>query len=110
VIGALALAGAAFAPGWPSLAALFAVLGFGFVLLHNSVQTEVASLAPSARASAFSMHAFAFFLGQALGPVIFGFGMHTIGTSAMLMINAGILLAVGLVAAALFARHGSVLD
>ncbi|MDB5509117.1 MAG: transporter [Hyphomicrobiales bacterium] len=110
VIGALALAGAAFAPGWPSLAALFAVLGFGFVLLHNSVQTEVASLAPSARASAFSMHAFAFFLGQALGPVIFGYGMHTIGSSAMLMINAGILLAVGLVAAALFARHGSVLD
>jgi predicted MFS family arabinose efflux permease len=110
VVGALALAGAAFAPGWPSLAALFAVLGFGFVLLHNSVQTEVASLAPSARASAFSMHAFAFFLGQALGPVIFGYGMHTIGSSAMLMINAGILLAVGLVAAALFARHGSVLD
>lgn len=110
IIGALALAGAAFAPGWLSLAILFTVLGFGFVLLHNSVQTEVASLAPAARASAYSMHAFAFFLGQAIGPVVFGAGMHSIGTSAMLLINAVILCAVGLGAAALFARHGSDLD
>lgn len=110
IIGALALAGTALLPGWPTLVALFGILGFGFIMLHNSVQTEVASLAPDARASAFSMHAFAFFLGQAIGPVIFGAGMHGIGTQPMLLINACILAAVGLTAAAAFSRHDSVLD
>ncbi|MDB5648979.1 MAG: putative arabinose efflux permease, family [Hyphomicrobiales bacterium] len=110
VIGAVAIAGAAFIPGWPVLVALFTMLGFGFVMLHNSVQTEVASLAPEARASAFSMHAFSFFLGQAIGPIVFGNGMHLIGTGPMLAINACVLAAVGLGAAALFSRHSSVLD
>jgi predicted MFS family arabinose efflux permease len=79
-------------------------------MLHNSVQTEVSSLAPSARASAFSMHAFSFFLGQALGPVIFGFGLHKLGLSPMLIANGLLLGAVGLGAAYLFSRHDSELN
>ena len=110
MIGGAALAVSAFIPGAYALVALFTFLGFGFVMLHNSVQTEVASLAPSARASAFSMHAFSFFLGQAIGPVIYGYGMHAIGPGPMLGVNAAILLAVGLGAAALFSRHTSELD
>lgn len=110
IIGAVAIAGAAFVPGWTVLVGLFTLLGFGFVMLHNSVQTEVSSLAPEARASAFSMHAFSFFLGQAIGPVIFGTGMHLIGTGPMLLINACVLAAVGIGAAILFSRHSTDLE
>jgi predicted MFS family arabinose efflux permease len=109
-IGAVALIASAWLPGWGALAGFFTLLGFGFVMLHNSVQTEVSSLAPSARASAFSMHAFSFFLGQALGPVIFGFGLHKLGLSPMLIANGLLLGAVGLGAAYLFSRHDSELN
>ena len=84
VVAAVALGAVALIPGWGALVACFTLLGFGFVMLHNSVQTEVSSLAPNARASAFSMHAFSFFLGQAFGPVIFGFGMRHFGVSPMI--------------------------
>ncbi len=107
VVGGGALAACALLPGWGALALFFTLLGFGFVMLHNSVQTEVSSLAPEARASAFSMHAFSFFLGQAIGPVIFGFGMHLGGLTPMLIANGVLLGAVGLGAAALFSRHDS---
>lgn len=110
VIGGAVLAASAFMPGWIALAFFFTLLGFGFVMLHNPVQTEVSSLAPAARASAFSMHAFAFFLGQALGPVIFGLGLHSVGLAPMIVANGILLAAVGLGAAALFSRHGSELN
>ncbi|MDB5544210.1 MAG: transporter, partial [Hyphomicrobiales bacterium] len=109
-IGAVALAATAWLPAWGVLFGFFTLLGFGFVMLHNSVQTEVSSLAPSARASAFSMHAFSFFLGQASGPVIFGFGLHQLGLSPMLIANGLLLGAVGLGAAYLFSRHDSELN
>lgn len=107
VFGAAALAATSLLPGWGMLVAFFTLLGFGFVMLHNSVQTEVSSLAPNARASAFSMHAFSFFLGQASGPVIFGLGLHRFGLTPMLLTNAALLGAVGLGAAYLFSRHDS---
>jgi len=110
VIGAAALIMTAWLPGWVALAGFFTLLGFGFVMLHNSVQTEVSSLAPSARSSAFSMHAFSFFLGQAIGPVIFGYGLQSFGASPMLITNGALLGAVGLGAAYLFSRHGSELE
>jgi predicted MFS family arabinose efflux permease len=53
--------------------------GLRVFLLHNSVQTEVTELAPSARASAFSLHAFSFFMGQALGPVLYGVAFPQFG-------------------------------
>jgi hypothetical protein len=62
-IGAVGLAGVGLDITWAAQMAFMVVLGFGFFLLHNSVQTEVTELAPSARASSFSLHAFSFFLG-----------------------------------------------
>jgi predicted MFS family arabinose efflux permease len=73
-------------------------LGFGFFLLHNSVQTEVTELAPSARASSFSLHAFCFFLGQAVGPLLYGFGLATLGPAASFAGGAAILAATGVAA------------
>src|SRR4051812_30317907 len=71
------------------------VLGFGFFLLHNSVQTEVTELAPSARASSFSLHAFSFFMGQALGPMVYGLTLPFIGATASCVFGAAVCLGRG---------------
>ena len=103
-LAGLGLAGMAFALPWPFMCLGFTVTGFGFMMLHNSVQAEVAELAPSARASAFSMHSCSFFMGQAIGPIVFGFGLHHAGRGWMAL-NMALLIATGLVAARLFARY-----
>jgi len=93
VVGGSGLACLALGADWPIEALFMAVVGFGFFLLHNPVQTEVSELAPTARASAYSLHAFTFYLGQAAGPVLYGFGLHAIGLARSFVV-AGICLAV----------------
>jgi predicted MFS family arabinose efflux permease len=89
---------------WQALVAAFIVSGFGFMLLHNSIQAEVAELAPQNRASAFSTHSFSFFLGQAFGPIIAGFGLGEFGRP-WLIVNIVVLVGAGLFAASRFRRH-----
>ncbi len=88
---------------WQILVGAFVVTGFGFMLLHNSIQAEVAGLAPANRASAFSMHSFSFFLGQAFGPIICGFGLDHFGRP-WLFLNVLVLTGVGLLASQMFRR------
>jgi predicted MFS family arabinose efflux permease len=97
-IAAVGLGGVGLEVSWGTQMACMVVLGFGFFLLHNSVQTEVTELAPSARASAFSLHAFSFFLGQALGPMVYGVALPTLGARISLAGGAAILAATGLAA------------
>lgn len=68
------------------------LLGFGFSMLHNTLQTNATQMAPDSRGSAVSLFAFSLFLGQAsgvalLGPVVDGFGY----TPAFLVCGAGML-------------------
>ncbi len=100
-LAALGLAGVGLDVPWGAQMASMVLLGFGFFLLHISVQTEVTELAPSARASAFSLHAFSFFMGQALGPVVYGVALPLIGASASLSLGASILAATGVTASKL---------
>lgn len=100
-LAALGLGGVGWEGLWPAQMAFMMLLGFGFFLLHNSVQTEVTELAPSARASAFSLHAFSFFLGQALGPVVYGLAIPAFGATTSLGAGALILAATGIAACAL---------
>jgi predicted MFS family arabinose efflux permease len=98
--GALAgsgLAGLALAPSaWLFVAAgLF--VGTGFFMLHNSLQTRVTEVAPQARASAVSLHAFHFFLGQAMGPPLMGAIRWGFGLEAGLLLAACGLVLLGLV-------------
>lgn len=96
-----ALAFGALAPGlpWGWEAAAMMVLGAGFYMLHNSFQTQITEVVPEARASAVSMHAFSFFIGQALGPVTYGLLLGALDRGgAMLVCGAGVLV-LGLVAA-----------
>lgn len=100
-VAALGIAGVGLEMPWGAQMACMIVLGFGFFLLHNSVQTEVTELAPSARASAFSLHAFSFFMGQALGPIVYGLALPAVGAAASLALGAAVLAATGLTASRL---------
>ena len=73
------------APGGPLSGLL---LGTGFYMIHNSIQTRVTEVAPHARGSAVSFHAFSFFAGQSVGPVLFGFGSGTVGVVPTLAVSA----------------------
>ena len=89
------------AVAWGVQMAFMVVLGFGFFLLHNSVQTEVTELAPSARASAFSLHAFSFFMGQALGPMVYGLTLPILGATLSFALGAAVLAVTGVSASRL---------
>ena len=100
-VAAMGLATAGWEVIWPAQMASMVVLGFGFFLLHNSVQTEVTELAPTARASAFSLHAFSFFLGQAIGPIAYGAALPALGATASFAGGAVILAVTGVTASKL---------
>jgi MFS family permease len=70
VFCAAGLLGLAFAPAaWVGIGACL-VMGLGFYMVHSSIQTRVTEVAPGARGTAVALHAFSFFLGQSLGPVV----------------------------------------
>jgi predicted MFS family arabinose efflux permease len=98
LVGGLGLACMSLGMNWPIEMLFMAITGFGFFLLHNPVQTEVSELAPAARSSAYSLHAFSFYVGQAMGPVLYGMGMHTIGLSWSFVVASVCLLCTGLTA------------
>ena len=54
---------------------------------------------PDARASAIALHAFSFFVGQALGVALFGLGIGAMGWTASLVVAALAATALGLVSA-----------
>ena len=101
VPGPIALA---FMPSWIMIAICFGVTGLGFMLLHNSIQTEAVDLAPNARQSAYSLHALCFFIGQATGPIWFGLWHSGFGFALPTVLSGVILLTTGLIMAKLFAR------
>ena len=104
VLGAAGLLALAFAlPRW-GVTAAFAVTGFGYMMLHSSIQNESVELAPSARSSSYSMHAFFFFTGQSLGPILVGLMLSYAGTAVAMFACAGLFAVTGIVVAVLFAR------
>lgn len=98
------LLGLALLHPWPLRAASFTVVGYGFFMVHNSIHTQVTELAPDARGAAFALHAFFFFLGQAIGPVVYGRVIPTLGAPAAITGAAAIILLLGLAIAAGFQR------
>jgi predicted MFS family arabinose efflux permease len=82
----------------------FSVLGFGFYLLHGSIQVHVTELSQTARGAAASLHSCFFYLGQAAGPVVYGFGFAHGGPEPSLLTGAVVVMLVGLVCSQLL-RH-----
>jgi predicted MFS family arabinose efflux permease len=89
---AAGLAVLAVAPAAPLAIGCCLVLGLGFYMVHTSIQTRVTEVAPQSRGSAVSLHAFHFFLGQSLGPVLMGAMRALFGPAvALLAAGAGLL-------------------
>lgn len=62
----------AFPVPWPLVSAAFLVAGFGFYTLHSTMQTHATELAPTARGSTLALFSASFFIGQGIGPVLYG--------------------------------------
>jgi MFS transporter, DHA1 family, inner membrane transport protein len=92
-VAALALLGLALAPNRELFIALGLALGVGFYMIHNTIQTRVTEVAPEARGSAVALHAFHFYVGHSIGPVVIGLAIAWIGGSgAFALAGIGILL------------------
>ena len=61
-----------FAPIWQVVGPLCALGGFGFYMLHNTLQTKATEMYSRARGTAISAFALSLFCGQALGVALFG--------------------------------------
>jgi predicted MFS family arabinose efflux permease len=82
-------------PGWWWHALAMVVCGVGYYMLHNSLQIEATELAPAARGSAVALFACGFFIGQGLGPPLFGALLHGSSFMGALMVAALGLLVLG---------------
>ena len=80
---------------WPLAMATLVIVGVGFYMIHNSLQTQATELAPTNRASAVAMHSFFMFLGLAFGPVVFGIGLAALGTAWTLHIAGAVMMLLG---------------
>jgi MFS transporter, DHA1 family, inner membrane transport protein len=102
---AVAMLGAGLGAWWPIELAIFAVLGFGFYMLHGCIQVQATEIAPTARGAAMALHSFAFFVGQAVGPVLYGFGFAHAGRLPTLAVAAVVVLLVGFACARLLGER-----
>jgi len=84
---------------WPVEFANFVLLGFGFYMLHAVIQIYASELAPAARGSAMALHSFFFFLGQAVGPIVYGIGLSNGHITPVLVVGAAVMVGVGLTCA-----------
>jgi predicted MFS family arabinose efflux permease len=80
---------------WPLAALANFLLGFGFFLVHNTLQTNATQMAPDARGSAVSLFAFCLFLGQAFGVATLGFVVDRAGYVPAFILCGGGMLVLG---------------
>jgi predicted MFS family arabinose efflux permease len=95
VAGAVLLAvgflAVALAP-WAALAPLACLLaGFGFYMLHNTLQTNATQMAPQRRGAGMALFASSFFIGQSVGVAFAGALAQAAGTTPLIA-GAGVLL------------------
>ena len=105
VLMGLQLAVIAFGPRWPLQAVSFVLMGWGFYMLHGSLQVFASELSVEARATALSLHSFFFFMGQTVGPIAYGFGILNVGKIPTLLTSAVIIVALGFACARLLRQR-----
>jgi predicted MFS family arabinose efflux permease len=87
----------ALSPVWQALIPPTMLAGFGFYMLHNTLQTNATQMAPEARGFAVSSFACAFFLGQAAGVAICGHLAEAFGYPAVLIATGSALAGLGFI-------------
>jgi predicted MFS family arabinose efflux permease len=90
---------------WQAQVAVYGAFGLGFYLLHGCIQLHVTDLSQTARGAAASLHSSSFYMGQAIGPVIYGFGIAHGGPEPTLVVGALVILGVAMVCARLLRRR-----
>jgi MFS transporter, DHA1 family, inner membrane transport protein len=105
-VAGLSLALVALHLPWQTQVAVFSTFGLGFYMLHSCVQVHVTDLSHTARGAAASLHSSAFYSGQAIGPIIYGFGFAHGGPEPTIMFGAAVIVIVGFACARLL-RHKS---
>ncbi len=78
----------AWAPSWLAAPPAMLLGGFGFFMLHNTLQANATQLAPQARGLGVSLFATALFLGQALGVLLGATGVERLGSAPVLTTGA----------------------
>jgi YNFM family putative membrane transporter len=96
---------AAAAPAPWSVAPVITAIGAGFYMLHNTLQTNATQMAPEARGLAISLFAFCYFLGQAAGVAVCGWGVDAFGYNVVFVIAGVMLLIVAIVFRATLAKQ-----
>lgn len=102
---AIGLALIAFHFSWQAQIAIYGAFGLGFYLLHSCIQVHVTDLSQTARGAAASLHSSSFYLGQAIGPVVYGFGFAHGGAEPTILFGAVVVLTVGIVCSQLLRRR-----
>lgn len=92
ILASAGLVGMAFAPSWGWLALAVSVAGYGFYMLHSGLQTCVTEVMPQSRASVVSLHAFFFFIGFGVGPIVFGQMLNRTGSVFTFLFDAAAIL------------------
>jgi predicted MFS family arabinose efflux permease len=90
---------------WQAQVAIYAGFGLGFYLLHGCIQLHVTDLSHTARGAAASLHSSSFYLGQAVGPIVYGVGFAHGGPEPTIWFGALVILGIGLVCARLLRRR-----
>jgi predicted MFS family arabinose efflux permease len=81
------------------------LVGIGYYMLHNTLQTHATQMAPAHRGTAVSLFASCFFLGQSTGVSIASGLVDSIGTAAVFVAASLLVIAVGVVFASALRRH-----
>jgi predicted MFS family arabinose efflux permease len=92
---------------WGWQVAIYGLFGFGFYLLHGCIQVHVTELSHTARGAAASLHSCFFYLGQAVGPVIYGYGFAHGGAEPSIFVGAAVVLSLGVVCSRLLRHPGA---
>ncbi len=106
VLAAVALSLAALHFPWYAQVGVFALFGFGFYLLHGCIQVHVTDLSATARGAATSVHSSFFFMGQATGPVLYGFGYAHGSLELLMFLGSAVIIVVAIVCSR-YLRHRS---
>lgn len=78
---------------WLAIPAI-ALVGLGFYMFHNTLQTNATQMAPEARGLAMSLFAFTLFVSQSVGVALAGPVMDRYGARPIFVVSAVILVAV----------------
>ncbi len=94
VLMAAALLAVALAPAWWWAVPACALMGLGFYMMHNTLQTHATQMAPERRGVAVAAFAACFYLGQAVGVGLAGLMVGSVGTVWVLATGAAGVLSV----------------